>query len=151
MLAVRRWRSSHLLLAWATYWLLLVAVTLGHAIAAAWRASQSAPGHASIDAGFNDALVHLRVVQDGATTWSGAATLGEIAFWMAVPPLLMWLVWLMSRPRANHVAAVPTDEAASRIADGERPALGAPDEGWPGTAARREAERVRRTDVPRGD
>jgi hypothetical protein len=138
----RRWRSSHLLLAWTMYWLALIAVTLGRALAAAWRATHADPGHGSINGSITDGLVHVDILRDGVRMWAGSATVGEIVFWFAVPPLLLWLGWLASRPRDGGVATV---RAAS-----DRAALGmAPDERWP--VRERKAEDPVRPRVDRAD
>jgi hypothetical protein len=48
--------------------------------------------------------------------WSGATGLGELALWLAGPPLLLWVAWLLTRPRMP-AAVAPV---------GEPPALHAP-------------------------
>ena len=126
-LTLRRWRARHLLVAWSAYWAGLAAVALGPALRAIARVS--GPGeHGNVAAVFGDGVVQLTVTNPGAPAWTGAVGVGALAFWVAVPPLLLWLVWLLRRPSRGPIAA----EARSQhgIAPGAAgPAL--PDAGFP--------------------
>ena len=95
-LSFRRWRARHLLLAWIAYWLVLLAVKLGPALAAAVRAVSSPDGHGKIDVSSDGGMLTAHITGD-AVAWSGAASLTSIMLWIAVPPLLLWLAWLVSR------------------------------------------------------
>ena len=142
-LTLRRWRARHLLLAWSAYWVALAAVALAPAARAIARVS--GPGeHGNVAAVFGDGLVRLTVTSPGAPAWTGTVTVGALAFWVAVPPLLLWLLWLVRRPLHGPVAA----DALSRqgIAPGAAasPAGRAlPDAGFaPVASPRRSAEPV---------
>jgi hypothetical protein len=95
-LSFRRWRARHLLLAWIAYWLVLLVVKLGPALAAAARAVNSPEGHGKIDVSSNGGALTVHISGD-AVAWSGAASLTSIMLWIAVPPLLLWLAWLVTR------------------------------------------------------
>jgi hypothetical protein len=95
-LSFRRWRASHLLLAWCAYWLVLIAAKLGPAVAAASRAVNSPEGHGKIDVSSDGGVLTARIAGDGVA-WSGAASFTSIVLWIALPPLLLWLAWLVTR------------------------------------------------------
>jgi len=113
-LGLGRWRPQHLLLAWSAYWATLALVTLGPALRAIWNVTR--PGqHGGVSAALDDSLLRLTVTSDTQTAWAGAAHVGTLALWIAGPPLLLWLAWLVSRPwrgapalpAGAHGAAVP--------------------------------------------
>ena len=93
---LRRWRAKHLLLAWVVYWLLLVVVALSPALAVVIRALNAPKGLGSISANFGNGLASL-TVSSTAQTWTGSVSLTALALWLAGPPLLLWLVWLVTR------------------------------------------------------
>jgi hypothetical protein len=96
---LRHWRARHLIGAWGAYWASLAAVTLGSPALALWRATRGPNGTSSVSASLGDAGVHLEVLRQGVTTWAGSASLGSVIFWTCGPPLLLWLAWLVRRPR----------------------------------------------------
>jgi hypothetical protein len=93
---LRRWQAKHLLLAWVVYWVALVAISLRSALAAATRALNAPNGHGSIGASVDNGNFILKVTTDGQT-WSGSTSLTSMALWFAGPPLLLWLLWLVTR------------------------------------------------------
>ena len=99
LFSLRQWRPRQLLLAWGGYWAGLAAVTLGPGVRAAWRATRLPDGHGTISASVNEAVVQLSVIEDGVTTWASATPFGTVALWLAGPPLVLWLLWLLMRPR----------------------------------------------------
>jgi len=42
--------------------------------------------------------LHLTALRDGAAAWNASVSLGTFALWVAVPPLAIWLLWLLMRP-----------------------------------------------------
>ncbi len=111
-LSLRRWRPRHLLLAWSGYWLALLLVVLGRPALAAWRMSRHPDAHGNVSASFDGGLVDASIVVDGATAWSGSASLVSITLWLVGPPLLLWLLWLV-RSRASETDAWRTGDAAA--------------------------------------
>ena len=96
--ALRRWRPAHLLIAWSAYWTALAAIALGPGLLAAWRAGRPG-GHGSISVGYDDGMLNASVVVDGATTWSGTASLATTLLWIVGPPIVLWIAWLLKRPK----------------------------------------------------
>ena len=103
MFGLSRWRHRHLLAAWVAYWAALVAITLGGAIRAVLAVTLPPNGHGSFTASFGDKGMVLTVLHGAATVWSGTALLATIAMWVALPPLLLWGVWMLRRPRLSRV------------------------------------------------
>jgi hypothetical protein len=95
---MRNWRPRHLLASWAAYWVALAGVTLGPAVVAIVGATSDAQKHSSVSAGFGNDGIYLTVTRAGATVWNGAVSLSALALWLAGPPLLLWLAWLLTRP-----------------------------------------------------
>ena len=110
-LTLRRWRARHLLAAWSAYWAGLAAVTLAPAARALTRITGLGE-HGSASASFDDGVVQLTIASPGAPSWVGAVPVGTLALWVAVPPLLLWLLWLLRRP------AAPERRSAEGIAPG---------------------------------
>ncbi|HEV8364413.1 MAG TPA: hypothetical protein VGQ52_12900 [Gemmatimonadaceae bacterium] len=119
--SLSRWRPRHLFLSWLTYWVGLAGLALGPAIPAILRAT-SADGQGSINASYGDKGLNVTVLADGATAWSGAASLTAIALWIVGPPLLLWLLWFVRRkPRDEQLTTADGLSApnAKALAEGE--------------------------------
>jgi hypothetical protein len=98
---LRRWRPWHLLLAWSVYWVALIVVKLGPAIAAGWRISR--PGrHGSVSMSVTNGILSANLIEDARTVWSGASSLSHVALLAALPPLLIWMVWAIGAARTNN-------------------------------------------------
>jgi hypothetical protein len=98
----KRWKPSQLLLAWSAYWVGLVLVKLGPALVAGWHISQQVHGHGSANANIGDGILSANIVDGGRTVWTGSISVLTLALLIAVPPLLIWLVWLAGSSRTKH-------------------------------------------------
>lgn len=105
MSILSRWRAKHLLVTWIVYWVALIVVSLHSALAAATRALNAPKGHGSIGASVDNGNVILKVSTDGHT-WTGSTSFTTMVLWFAGPPLLLWLLWLVTR-RAPVAAGEP--------------------------------------------
>jgi hypothetical protein len=95
--SLSRWKARHLLGAWAVYWIGLVVVKLGPAIVAALRVMNAPEGdHGSINAGMGDGAFTFSVIGKGVH-WAGSASVMSAVLWLCGPPLLLWLLWLVTR------------------------------------------------------
>ena len=74
-----------------------MAVTLGPAVPAILRATGSSPGKGEISANFADGVFSLVVKQAGQVLWTGSVHFLTAALWIALPPLVLWLLWLRVR------------------------------------------------------
>lgn len=101
--SLSRWRPGHLLLSWSAYWITLLAVTLGPAVPAILRATAT-NAKGEISANFGDWVLSLTVKQSGQTTWSGSVHVLTAALWLAVPPLILWVLWVLMRGGATREA-----------------------------------------------
>jgi len=95
--SLSRWKARHLLGAWLVYWIALVAVKLGAGIVAALRV-MNAPEtqHGSISAGMGDGAFNITISGAGVH-WAGSASVMSVVLWLCGPPLLLWLLWLVTR------------------------------------------------------
>ena len=96
--SLSRWRPRHLLLAWVAYWLVLIGTLARPPLVAALRALSAPDGHGTMSAGMANSIVTLSIKTD-TLSWSGSASLTTIAFWVAVPPLVLWALWMATRTR----------------------------------------------------
>ena len=130
-LSLRHWRARHLLAAWSAYWVGLVLVTLGEPLRLMWRLTRVPDNHGSFSANFGDGLLKLTIVEGGRTVWSGATEPGTAIAWLAGPPLLLWLLWLVLRSRAPaegpSVRQAPPPAVGAGTPGWERPAPARPD------------------------
>lgn len=76
---VRNWRVRDLIVSWILYWVLLIVVVAWRPILEYVRL-QLTHGHGSVSVGYSGSLTQL-------------------ALWIAGPPLLLWALWLLTRPR----------------------------------------------------
>jgi len=120
--SLRNWKPGHLLLGWATYWVGLAAVTLSPAIRATWRATHLPDGHGSISAGFGNTTLSYSVIENGVKTLEMSAPVSTLLLWIAGPPLLLWLIWVLvrERPHAQRTFAARADTPA--LSEGSPPA-----------------------------
>lgn len=105
---LRRWQAKHLLLAWGVYWIVLVVVSLRSALATAARALRAPNGLGSISASVDNGIANLHVTASGRT-WTGSTSLTTMALWLAGPPLLLWLVWFVTRRAPSPVPDAERD------------------------------------------
>jgi hypothetical protein len=100
---LRRWQAKHLLLAWIVYWAALIVVGLHSALGVALRALTAPSGHGTIGASVDNDNFVLKITTDGQT-YVGSTSLTTAVLWFAGPPLLLFLVWLVTRrtPAAAH-------------------------------------------------
>ena len=116
MFRLERWTAGTLLGTWAAYWAALLGVTIGPGLLAAWRLTRGSGPHGTIVASIDGSEVLLKVNESVSATgaWSFSTSIAAALAWIALPPLALWLVWLISRPRRDAVpvadrAALPPD------------------------------------------
>ena len=97
----RRFRVRNLLLGWTAYWLALIVVGLSPAIIAIRRLASLGPGRGNVNAGVSDTGMYATVIQDGVTIYHGSISLLAVALLVAVPPLVMWAVFVIAAARTN--------------------------------------------------
>ncbi|MGH9889449.1 MAG: hypothetical protein ACREBE_28200 [bacterium] len=91
-----------LILSWVAYWSILALVGLGPAVLAIWRATRGASdGQSSVNVAFGNGGFVLNVTRLGEPTYSAAISFLALGLWVAGPPLVAWLVWLMRNRKAE--------------------------------------------------
>ena len=110
--SLSRWKARHLLGAWAVYWIALALVKLGSGIVAALRVMNGAQEHGNINVSMNDGTLSATVVGDGVH-WAGSASVLSIVLWLCGPPLLLWLLWLVTRRAPTPVREPERDYRVS--------------------------------------
>jgi hypothetical protein len=89
--SLARLRPGHIALWTVAYWLGLVVVKLGPAIAAAWQVSRLPPNHGSMSASLANTLLHVSIAIDGVALWAGSVSLVTLFAWVVGPPVLLVL------------------------------------------------------------
>lgn len=124
--SIRRLGVGALLGAWGAYWVGLAGVTLAPFARWAWDISRIPGSHGSASLSIGDAGVTLLALKDNVTVWSGVASLLEVALWIAGPPLVLWLVWLVLRPAHADEDALDATVARDVLPDAARNGWGMP-------------------------
>lgn len=106
-LAFPRWSARGLLAAWSIYWVALLAIG-GRSLMRIISFASSAPkGRGTVTAGLNDGLVQVVARLDGHQVLGGSMSVMSLALLIAGPPLALWALWLIQRPRRE---ALPSGE-----------------------------------------
>src|SRR5436189_5434050 len=94
-------RFSTLIASWSLYWLLLIGVKAGPAIAAILRATRGAgpQGSNSVNLSYGDGGFTLTATRLGETLYQGSISTLSLVLWIGVPPLLLWVAWAVLRKR----------------------------------------------------
>src|SRR4029079_14658157 len=111
-----------LITGWVAWWVILAAWKIGPAIPAISRVSrEGAKGSANVQ--FGDGAFSATILEGGKVTWEGHISFLALVLLVAVPPLILWALWLRSQKRADAPILIG--------------------EGADGTTAQRDAERMR--------
>jgi hypothetical protein len=120
-LDVRRWNVRHLIGVSAAYWTALAAATLAPFARVVAPLVLRSGQHGSVSASLGDGGINLTALKDGAAVYTASASFPLIAFWVAGPPLALWLMWLALRPSrdaATELHPSPAHEALPDAAPG---------------------------------
>jgi len=100
MFRTERWSAGALLGSWVAYWVGLVAVSIGPGILRAAHLIREKGNHGKISASIDGGRLVLDVHDSvGTGAWAFSSSLSTVLAWVAIPPLALWLLWLLSRPR----------------------------------------------------
>ena len=93
-------RFRQLVGAWGAYWLVLAGVGLGPMIWAILQATRGPNDNtSSVNANVGNGGLSVSVVHAGVTTYTSSIHFLTAALWIAGPPLLAWLVFVLSAKR----------------------------------------------------
>jgi hypothetical protein len=119
-LSIRSWNVRHLVSASVAYWAGLAAVAFAPFSIAAASLAHLSGNRGTATASFGNAGVTLTALKDGVTVYAGTASLLQIALWIAVPPLALWLVWLAMRRSRADAAALRASLSVDALPDAAR-------------------------------
>jgi hypothetical protein len=106
---MRDWfrRPRAVFTSWIIYWICLFIVGLGPAAAAIWSATRGPDDHkSSVNVSFGDGVFSVRVIKEGLDTYASSIHLLTAALWIAVPPLAIWLLWVVTSGRRERAVRV---------------------------------------------
>ena len=133
MFRLDRWKAGALLGTCVAYWVALVGVTIGPGLLKAWQLTRAAGSHGTMSASIDGEKL-LFIVNDTGTAgaWSFSTSVAAALAWIALPPLAIWVLWLISRPRRDtlplrNAATLEMPRAAMPLPNGERDPLQRPD------------------------
>ena len=133
MFGLQRWKAGTLLATWIAYWAVLVGVTVGPGLLRAFRLTRAPGSHGTVSASFDNGQLLFSVNEaTGAGAWSFSTSVAAAVAWIAIPPLALWLLWVVSRPRRGGQRA-----ADPPMLDAPQPAWRVPDEASPRHAPER--------------
>lgn len=101
MFGLQRWKPGTLLATWVAYWAALIGVTIGPGLLRAWRIARAPGVRGTLTASFDNGRLLLEVHNAGSAGdgWIFNTSMWTALAWIAAPPLVLWLLWLASRPR----------------------------------------------------
>jgi hypothetical protein len=91
-----------------------VGITLARPIAALSRLGADANSHGSANVSFGNGTFTAKISQAGQPTWVGSVSVITLALLVAVPPLLLWLMWLIGASRTNNAEHTAANYSARR-------------------------------------
>jgi hypothetical protein len=100
---LRRLRARDLFAAWAVYWLAL-SLRLTPLVSAIWRATHAGAGKGEVSFNLGDSVLSVAVKVAGQTTYTASRHMLGLALLIAGPPLVLWLLWVVARPRTAEIA-----------------------------------------------
>lgn len=123
MFRLERWKAGALLGSWIVYWAALLGVTIGPGLLKAWRLTRQVGSHGSMSASIDGGKL-LFIVNDtgSAGVWSFSTSVATALAWIALPPLALWVLWLISRPRRDILQ--PSSEAPLALSRAAMPLSG---------------------------
>jgi hypothetical protein len=62
--------------------------------------------HGSANVSFTNDILSATIADGAKTVWSGSISFLTLALLVAVPPLLIWLVWIVGSARTNHATGI---------------------------------------------
>ena len=98
----RRWGAAELLAAWVAYWVLLAAVAFARPALVMYRIRDLPEGSSKAQVSLGDQGFVAHIVSQGRTLIDWRASGTTVLLWLVVPPLLIFIAWLVMRPRPGQ-------------------------------------------------
>ena len=118
--SIRRWGVGSLVGAWTGYWIALGGVTLAPFLKWMWEINRVPGVHGSASLQAGDGGMTLTAIREGVTVYTGVAPFTDLALWIAGPPLVLWLVWLLLRPSRSETDEVGAPSRYDALPDAAR-------------------------------
>jgi len=118
--SIKRWGVGSLVGAWTAYWVALGAVKLAPFLKWMWDINKVPGVHGSASLQAGDGGLTLTAIREGVTVYTGVAPFTDLALWIAGPPLVLWLVWLLLRPSRDEVDAMHAPSSYDALPDAAR-------------------------------
>jgi hypothetical protein len=96
-------------MAWSAYWVALALWGIGTALPTIWRLTRP-ESHGSTSLSFGNGAFHFIVLEGTTTVWRGDIGLQTLALLVAIPPLALWMLWLLAAHRRGQGAAANLEE-----------------------------------------
>lgn len=98
-MALRDWKARHLLGIWSAYWVALLVAAALPAARVVVPLLQDPRSHGSVSMRYAEGSLAFTATRSATEVWIGSVSLVAAALWIALPPLALWLAWLVRRPR----------------------------------------------------
>ena len=107
MFRLERWSAGALLGTWAGWWAALIGVSIGPGLLRALRLGREPGMHGTMSATFDGGRLQFIVnnTADAAGNWAFSTSMAAALAWIAIPPLVLWLLWLFARPSRGSLPA----------------------------------------------
>src|SRR5207244_11254446 len=112
-------RAGHLLPAGAGYWMARVVVPLATAMPILRRVTR-ADAHGSASVSVDQSGFHASVLDGTTAVWQVNFSILTMVLWAAIPPLLLWGLWLLAQSRRDKPHGSLAEGEAERIVGRER-------------------------------
>jgi hypothetical protein len=119
-LNIRHWKLGQLVSVSAAYWAVLAAASLAPFSRVVFTVARLGANRGTATASLNDNIITLTALKDGVAVYTGSASILEIALWIALPPLGLWLAWLASRPSRARAEELRAQQAHDALPDAAR-------------------------------
>src|SRR4051794_31086367 len=108
-----------LLAGWLGWWVILAAWKIGPALPAILRVTRpDAKGNANV--AFGEKGFSATITEGSTVAWEGHITLLKLVLLITVPPLILWVLWLLTVKRPDEPELVGDGMTAIPGTDAER-------------------------------
>jgi hypothetical protein len=122
------------------YWIGLALVKLGPVVTAAWRLSRQTE-HGNAGVSFSNGTISGQITDAGHTLWAGSMSFTYLTLLVTIPPLLLWIVWLVTSSRTNNAGEIGLNKQTDqRELSATEPRIGIIDTSSSSTSKRRARE-----------
>lgn len=97
--------------------------------------------HGSANGSVTDGIISANISESGQTMWSGSISFTHLVLLVAIPPLVLWIVWLLGTSRTNNAGEIEREKRMKqRGLNAPEPRIGIIDTSSSSTSKRRVRE-----------